>query len=166
MRDLCRIYGVSDEAQVGDLMTLASQAREPGWWNQTTNQAFPYLGLEQEAAAITAYSMSFVPALLQTREYARATIQGIDRKMDAAVLDQRVEARIRRKELLERPDPPRTRALLDQTVLRRQVVGPIVMPAQLEMVSLRGGEADTVQVNPFDLPSTPAPTAISCCRIR
>ena len=31
VRDLCRIYGVDSEA-LGELMELARQAREPGWW--------------------------------------------------------------------------------------------------------------------------------------
>jgi transcriptional regulator with XRE-family HTH domain len=158
VRDLCRIYGVSNEAQVDELMTLASQAREPGWWNQYDEPKLsPYLGLEQEAAAITVYSMSFVPALLQTSDYARATIQGIDRRMDAAVLDQRVEARMRRQELLDRPDPPRYRSLLDEAVLRRHVGGPAVMRAQLDRVLTYATETKvTVQVIPFDANEYPS----------
>src|SRR5712691_2150110 len=62
VRDLCRIYGVTDEAEARDLMNLARQAREPGWWTQFDDLRLdPYIGLEQEAIAITAFSMYYVP---------------------------------------------------------------------------------------------------------
>jgi Domain of unknown function (DUF5753) len=41
----------------------------------------PYIGLEAEATAITCYSMSHVPGLLQTEEYARALIKALAPKM-------------------------------------------------------------------------------------
>lgn len=159
VRDLCGIYGVTDKDQVEDLMTLASRAREPGWWKQYEDAILsPYIGLEQAAVAITVYSMSFVPALIQTSDYSRATIKSIERKIDPAILDQRVEVRLRRQELLDRPAPPRYRVLLDEAVLRRQVGGAAVMHAQLDkIVACAAEEKLTVQVIPFDVgvyPST------------
>jgi transcriptional regulator with XRE-family HTH domain len=159
VRDLCGIYGVTDKDQVEDLMTLASRAREPGWWKQYEDAILsPYIGLEQAAVAITVYSMSFVPALIQTSDYARATIKSIERKIDPAILDRRVEVRLRRQELLDRPAPPRYRVLLDEAVLRRQVGGAAVMHAQLDkIVACAAEEKLTVQVIPFDVgvyPST------------
>ncbi len=153
VRDLCRIYVVTDQDQVEDLMALASRAREPGWWKQYEDAILsPYIGLEQAAVAITVYSMSFIPALIQTNDYARATIKSIERKIDPAVLDQRVEVRLRRQELLHRPDPPRYRVLLDEAVLRRQVGGTAVMQAQLDkIVTCASEQKVTVQVIPFDV---------------
>jgi len=153
VRDLCAIYGLTDQAQVDQLMELARLAREPGWWSQYDEPVLsPYIGLEQEAVAISAFSMYFVPALLQTRDYARVTVRGIERKMDPAVLDQRVEARLRRQELLERETPPRYRALLDEAVLHRLAGGPSVMHAQLEKIlKCAAEEKVTVQVIPFDV---------------
>jgi transcriptional regulator with XRE-family HTH domain len=153
VRDLCRVYGITDQAQVDELMDLASQAREPGWWTKYDEPILsPYIGLEQEAVAITAFSMYWVPALLQTGDYARATIKSIERKIDPAVLEQRIEARLRRQELLERQTPPRYRALLDEAVLHRQVGGLAVMQAQLDKVLLCVAEEKaTVQVIPFDV---------------
>jgi transcriptional regulator with XRE-family HTH domain len=153
VRDLCAIYGLTDQAQVDELMELARLAREPGWWSQYDEPVLsPYIGLEQEAVAISAYSMYFVPALLQTSDYARVTIRGIERKMDPAVLNQRVEARLRRQELLERETPPRYRVLLDEAVLHRQVGGAAVMHAQLDTIRKCAAEEKvTVQVVPFDV---------------
>ncbi len=152
VRDLCGIYGVTDQADADELMDLARQAREPGWWSKYDEPVLsPLLGLEQEAIAITSYSMYYVPALIQTSEYARAIIKGIERKIAPAALDQRVEARLRRQNLLEQETPPRFRALLDEAVLRRQVGGPAVMQVQLDKI-LKSATAEqvTVQVVPFD----------------
>jgi transcriptional regulator with XRE-family HTH domain len=153
VRDLCRIYHVTDQAVADELMELARQAREAGWWTQYDEPILsPLLGLEQEAAAITSFSMYYVPALLQTADYARAIIRGIERKLDAAVLDQRVEARLRRQQLLEQETPPRYRALLDEAVLHRQVGGAAVMHAQLgKILTAAAEERATVQVIPFDV---------------
>ncbi len=151
VRDLVRIYGVTDQAEADALMELARQSRESGWWTQYDEPVLsPLLGLEQEAAAITQFSMYFVPAQLQTSDYARTIIRAVERKMRPDVLDQRVEARMRRQKLLERDTPPRYRVLLDEAVLHRQVGGRPVMRAQLDKIldSAARGKA-TVQVIPF-----------------
>jgi transcriptional regulator with XRE-family HTH domain len=153
VRDLCGIYQVTDQAEADELMKLASQAREPGWWTQYDEPALsPLLGLEQEAVAITSFSMYYVPALLQTSDYGRAITRGIERKMDPEVLEQRVEVRLRRQQLLDRPAPPRYRALLDEAVLRRQIGGAAVMRAQLDKILKRAAEEKAaIQVIPFEV---------------
>jgi len=151
VRDLCEIYAVTDQVQADHLMSLARQAREPSWWTDYDSlDLSPFIGLEQEAVAITSFSMYFVPPLLQTADYARAIIKGITPKMDARVAEQRLEARMRRKLLLERVPPPRYRALLDEAVLHRHVGGVTVMGAQLESMLKYATEGKAiVQVIPF-----------------
>jgi transcriptional regulator with XRE-family HTH domain len=152
VRDLCNLYEVT-AADTTRLMDLARQARESGWWTQYDDlQLTPFIGLEQEATAITSYAMYFMPALLQTEDYARAIIKGIVRKIDPRILDQRVEARLRRQQLLTSEHPPRYRVLLDEAVLHRQVGGPAVMKKQLQHVLdiAEAGQA-TVQVIPFEV---------------
>ncbi len=153
VRDLCKIYDVTDQAEVEELMDLARQGRQPGWWTQYSDLRLePLIGLEQEAVAITSYSMYYVPGLLQTADYARAIIRGIARKMDPRIVDERVEARIRRQQLLEKQTRPSYRALLDEAVLHRQVGGPAVMVTQLDKI-LKHLEDETaaVQVIPFSI---------------
>jgi transcriptional regulator with XRE-family HTH domain len=152
VRDLCQIYGVTDQAEVDGLMSLARQAREPGWWTQYDDLRLdPYVGLEQDAVAITSFSMYYVPSLLQTGDYARAIIKGIARRIDPRILDQRVEARLRRQQLLEKENPPRYRALLDEAVLYRQVGGLAVMEVQLDkLLKCAEDEVVSIQVIPFD----------------
>jgi len=151
VRDLCGVYGVDESTSV-DLMTLARRAREQGWWTQYEDLKLdPLIGLEQEAASITCYSICYVPALLQTSDYARAIIRAIAPKMDLQILEQRVEARLRRQQLLEEPNRPRYRVILDEAVLHRSVGGAELMGAQLNRLleAVRQGRA-TVQIVPFD----------------
>lgn len=152
VRDLCRLYGV-DEPTTAELMSLAQRAREPGWWTQYEDLGLdPYIGLEQDATAIICFSVYYVPGLLQTADYARAVIKAIAPKMAPEITEQRVEARMRRQQLLEEEDPPRYHVLLDESVLHRRVAGPAVMAAQLDRVldAQRRGRA-TIQVIPFDI---------------
>ncbi len=152
VRDLCGIYGV-DEPTSAELMRLAREAREQGWWMEYDDLKLnPYIGLEQAATSITCFTMYYVPALLQTEDYARAIIKAIAPKMDPRVHQQRVEARLRRQQLLAQDKPPRYRVLLDEAVLHRRVGGSAVMAAQLDKVlELEQDGKATVQVILFDV---------------
>jgi transcriptional regulator with XRE-family HTH domain len=151
VRDLCRIYQVTEQAEIDQLMDLARQAHQAGWWTKYDAVLSPLLGLEQEAVAITSFSMYYVPALLQSADYARAIIKGIERKIEPDILDKRVQARLRRQRLLEKDIPPRYRVLIDEAVLHRQVGGPAVMQAQLDqLLAYIRNEKATVQLIPWD----------------
>jgi hypothetical protein len=159
VRDLCHLYRVTDQAEADRLMELARQARQAGWWTEYEEPLFsPLLGLEQAAASIAAYSMYHVPGLLQTSDYARAIIKGIERKIHPEALDNRVEARLRRQELLEGDKPPRFRAILDEAVLRRRIGGPSVMRAQLDKMLARiRDERVTIQIITFQVGAHASP---------
>jgi transcriptional regulator with XRE-family HTH domain len=150
VRDLCALYEVN-ESTSAEFMSLARGAREQGWWTQYEDLNLdPLIGLEQEAATITCYSMNYIPGLLQTEDYAREIITTIAPKMNPHTVEQRVEARLRRQQLLQRNDRPRYHVLLDESVLRRGVGGPALMVAQLDKVleAVRHDKV-TVQVIPF-----------------
>ena len=151
VRDLCQIYGVDAETSA-ELMELAREARQQGWWTGYDDlKITPFIGMEQSASAITCFGMYFVPALLQTEDYARAIIKGIVPKIEDDILDQRVEARMRRQQLLYGARPPKYRALLDEAVLHRQVGGPAVMRAQLDKILSFMRERAAVQVLPYEI---------------
>jgi transcriptional regulator with XRE-family HTH domain len=153
VRDLCELYNV-DVSTSAEFMALARASREPVWWTQYEDLKLdPYLGLEQDAVAITSYTMYYIPALLQTEEYIHEIIHAIAPKMSPEIHEQRVEARLRRQERrLKADNRPRYRVLLDEAVLHRRVGGPAVMIAQLDKVleAERQGMV-TVQVLPFDV---------------
>ena len=152
VRDLCQIYGVDAETSA-ELMKLAREARQPGWWTKYDDlKITPLIGYEQAATAITCFGMYFVPALLQTEDYAREIIKGIAPKIEEDILDQRVEARMIRQRILYRSKPPKYRALIDESMLHRRVGGPSVMIAQLEkMLSIMREDRAAVQVIPYEV---------------
>jgi transcriptional regulator with XRE-family HTH domain len=152
VRDLCGLYKV-DEAMTAALMELAREARKPGWWKEYADLDLdPYIGLEQQAASITAYSMYHVHGLVQTGDYARAMIRGVLPKIEPEIHRQRVEARLHRQELLDGKNPPRFRMLLDEAVLHRPVGSSAVMAAQVTRIhELANSGKVTVQIVPFDL---------------
>ena len=152
VRDLCALYHL-DEPTSTELMNLAREAREQGWWTQYADLSFePYIGLEAEATAITCYSVYYVPGLLQTEEYARALIKAIAPGIEPEACEQRIEVRLRRQQLLEQDNRPRYRVLLDEAVLYRRVGVAHVMYAQLSKI-LEAEKEDkaAVQVIPFDI---------------
>ena len=134
-------------------MDLARKAKEPGWWKQYADVGLdPYIGLEQDASAITSFATLYIPALLQTEDYAKAIIKGIAPRMDPAVLKERVEVRVRRQQLLDRDPPPRYRVLVDEAVLHRPTGGPEVMAGQIDkVIDLVEDGKVTVQIVPFDV---------------
>jgi transcriptional regulator with XRE-family HTH domain len=152
VRDLCRLYGL-DESTTAELMRLARGAREHGWWTQYDDlDVARLIGLEQDATAITCFSVYYIPGLLQTADYARAVIKAIAPKMAPDIHRQRVEARIRRQQLLEGDDPPRYHLLLDESALHRRVAGPAVMAAQLDKaIDAQRRSKVIIQVIPFDI---------------
>jgi transcriptional regulator with XRE-family HTH domain len=150
VRDLCALYNV-DESVTAELMKLTRGAREQGWWTQYEDlDLYPYIGLEQDATSITAYSVLYLHGLVQTEDYARTIIKAIAPKVDPAILQQRVAARLRRQELLEQPSPPSYRLLLDEAALRRPVGGPALMAAQIaKILELSAAGKLRIQLIPF-----------------
>jgi len=155
--DLLTLYRVTDEAVRGQFLALAERSGEPDWWTRYRDVVpgwfEAYIGLEAAASAIRTFEVQFVPGLLQTERYARAVTipaQPPRRPGPADDAEQRVALRLKRQDLLHRPDPPRVWAVLDEAVLHRPVGGPAVMRAQLRhLAELAGLKHVTIQVVPF-----------------
>lgn len=91
---------------------------------------FPeFTDAEAEAAMIRSYQNFVIHGLLQTPQYAQAVLAAGEQP---GKLEQRVNARLERQEILGREEPPAIIALLDVSVLRRPFGGRDVMRAQLE----------------------------------
>jgi transcriptional regulator with XRE-family HTH domain len=134
--DLLTLYGIDDPAEHERLLNLAREASTPGWWQSYGDVLSTwfqnYLDLEQAAELIRTYEVQFVPGLLQTDAYARAVIMLGHGTAPSAQIDRRAELRMARKQLLDRPDPPRLWAVIDEAVLHRPIGGPSVLRAQIE----------------------------------
>ncbi|MFH9466235.1 helix-turn-helix domain-containing protein [Streptomyces clavifer] len=107
-----------------------------------------YMALEAEATSLWHFAVSVLPGLLQTPGYARELLSAGGLKGDA--LDQQVEARTGRRELLAGEDPPQFRTILSEAVLRTPLRDPRQWRQQLEYLREVGERDDaTVQVAPF-----------------
>ncbi|MEV0430064.1 helix-turn-helix transcriptional regulator [Micromonospora sp. NPDC050495] len=153
--DLLTLYGVTAEEERAALLALARDANSPGWWHRY-GDVLPswfqsYLGLEAAAALIRTYELQFVPGLLQTADYARAVILLGHQGAPPEELERRVGLRMKRQELLHRPDPPQLWAVLDEAALRRPIGGHAVMRAQLDaLIEATAAAHIRLQVVPFD----------------
>jgi len=155
--DLLTLYGVTDETVHAEFLALAGRSGEPDWWARYRDVVpgwfETYIGLEAAASAIRSFEVQFVPGLFQTEDYARAvTIPPRPPRRPALADDteRRVALRLKRQDLLSRPDPPWIWSVMDEAVLRRPAGGPTVMRAQLRhLLELAALERVTIQVIPF-----------------
>ncbi len=137
VRDMLGLYGVDDERRDA-LIRLAREVRQRGWWTSyadVPNGIRAYASLEVTAESIHTYMSLVVPALLQTREYARAVIRAILPDLLPEEIERRVELRMERQFILEQGDPPTLWAVLDEAMVRRHVGSVAVMSAQLHKLT-------------------------------
>jgi len=149
--DLLNLYGVTDSAEREQLLTLASQANQQGWWHRY--QDVPptwfqsYIGREESAESIRSFDAQFVPGLLQTEDYSAAIIQLGSYSREET--DRLVYLRKERQRRFA-SGGLRLWAVIDEVALRRPVSSPAVRRAQLEyLLDISGRPGLTIQVTPF-----------------
>jgi transcriptional regulator with XRE-family HTH domain len=159
VRALLDVYGVSGTRR--DALTdLVRLARRRAWWHEYADVvpagSSRFFGLEDGAASIEQHAGPLVPGLLQTPAYARAVI-GAPAGVPPADAGRRIELRLRRQQLLDRPQPPALHVLLDEAALRREVGGREVLAGQLaHLAALAEREHVVLQVLPFGRGAYPA----------
>ena len=130
-------YGEAGPDQQALLLTMVRDGNRKEWWEgrRTLHPKFgSYLGLESVATALQAYDTHLVHGLLQTPDYARAMLRAARPELLEHEIDQLVQFRLRRQQVLTRADPsPLTLwSVMDEAVLRRHVGGRETMHAQLQ----------------------------------
>jgi transcriptional regulator with XRE-family HTH domain len=157
IRDLCDLYGVTDEAEREHMMTLAREGKQQGWWQSYELGYATYVGLEAEAVAISAFQSSVVHGLLQTADYARAGHKGAMPKITPGKIEKLIEAKLTRQRILAQAKPPRFAVVLDEAALHRMTGGRRVMAAQLARILEVSAQPNiSVQVLPYELGAHPA----------
>jgi hypothetical protein len=134
--DLLVFYGVTDPEQRDAVLALVAEANRPGWWREYED-VVPgwfqnYIGLEEAATTLRTYETHFVPGLLQTQAYARAVLGSTTPPLRDRDLDRATALRMTRQRVLDRDEPLRVWAIVDEAVLRREVGSRGVHRAQLE----------------------------------
>ena len=157
VRDLCDLYGVTDQAERDRMMTLAQEGKQQAWWQSYELGYATYVGLETEAVAISAFQSSVVHGLLQTADYARAGHEGAMPRLHPDQIEMQIEAKLTRQRILTRDNPPRFTVVLDEAALHRVVGGRRVMAAQLaKILEISALPNIVVQVLPYDVGAHPA----------
>ncbi|MCP2337452.1 helix-turn-helix domain-containing protein [Actinomadura rupiterrae] len=158
IRDLCQLYELTDAGTRDELMELSREARQHSWWRQYSDlgQVTTLIDYQDGASSIIEYDTCLVPGLLQTPDYARATIRGMLPRISEEVLEERTEARMRRQSLLEQHDPPTLWVLLDESALLRHVGDEAILAGQLaKLLDKAQLPHVTVQVIPLDVGAHP-----------
>lgn len=132
---LLTLYQVPGEERE-ELLALVRATPAPGWW-QAPGVRLPedlrqLIGFEDEAAVLRDYELALVPSLLQTAEYARSALSGVDHRLSEAELGRRVAATMSRQMVLARPTAPKLHCVVEESALHRPVGGPGVLARQVQ----------------------------------
>ncbi|MET7803147.1 helix-turn-helix domain-containing protein [Micromonospora chersina] len=124
--------------------------RELGRLDTTPAWLREWIEFERDAATLRWFELAYIPGLLQTERYARATLAG--GRFSPKDVDQAVASRLDRQSILDRERPPQLIAVVDEATLRRPVLDqPGLMAEQLEhLVEQAGREHIQVHVVPLD----------------
>lgn len=156
INDLCDLYQVDDE-QRQRLLELASEGKQRAWWQRLGLPYSDYVGLEAAAESISDFGLGFIPGLLQTADYARAIVEAAVPKWVPDIVDQRVDGRMARQQILHGEDPPQFEAVVDESVLHRIVGSRAVMRDQLvRLLELSELPNVTLRVIPYEAGALPA----------
>ena len=137
------------------LLGLAQEASRKGWWEAYSDVSSAeyreFIGLEAEASSVAVWHVEVVTGLLQTERYARALMTEYSQvePIAPAIIERRVELRMRRKDVLTQTPPPDLLIVLDESVLMRQYGDRSVMYEQLQSLA---AEADRPNITLRVLP--------------
>ncbi|MFE1192137.1 helix-turn-helix domain-containing protein [Streptomyces olivaceoviridis] len=155
VRRLAANYACADDALIDALAAMATD-RQHGWWEEYRGvlpAAYQDLAeLDHHARFRKDVAVIHVPGLLQTEEYARALFAYMNPEFPESEVALRVEHRMKRRVVIDRPDPIPYETVIHEAALRIRVAGRAASRAQLSRV-LEVSEADhvTVQIVPFAL---------------
>jgi transcriptional regulator with XRE-family HTH domain len=164
--DLLTLYGVRNAEEREQLLSLASQANQPGWWYRY-NDILPswfqaYIGLEEAAESIRVYEAQFVPGLLQTESYAAAVLALGD--IPAGEMERHVLLRKQRQRRFAAGEL-RLWAILDEDTLRRPVGNAEVLREQLSyLLRVCQSRNLVLQIIPRGVGGHAAPSGFSILR--
>jgi transcriptional regulator with XRE-family HTH domain len=161
-------YKITDESHTAELLSLARASRERSWWSGygdgVPKRLIQLIEYETAANTVRNFQSFIVAGLLQTPDYARASIRQLAPDMPEDQVETRVQIRTKRQELLKRSDAPLMFFIMDEGVVRRSVGGKSVMRGQLQrMIDVAEMTNVTIEVVPFNvgvLPSMNAPFVI------
>ncbi|MCP2287533.1 helix-turn-helix domain-containing protein [Nocardia amikacinitolerans] len=159
LNTLLDIYEVDPDRRKYAL-ELLSDAQKPGmsrpWEANLTEVYAAYINFESEALSARHYQTSYIPGLLQTEQYAAAVIDTSMPKVETAIMESRVHARLNRAAVLDKDKPLELWVVLDEAAIRREVGGPHTMRGQLEKLLMESKRKNVIlQILPFNAGAHP-----------
>ncbi|OZM71485.1 transcriptional regulator [Amycolatopsis antarctica] len=139
---LLGLYRVPERRR-DEILDLVRKSTERGWWQSAGRSDVPtrwrtLTDLEFGANRIRSFEPFLVPGLLQSADYARAVMAGLDPLLTSAEVTEAVSLRVARQRWLRRPGN-RLIAVLDEAVLHRMIGDFETMRGQLlKLIKLRG----------------------------
>lgn len=138
IRDLIRYYRIEGTPVASRLQRWVSAAQRPGWWTDFdvllgTGGLEAHLAYEADATVERTYTLPFLPALLQTEDYAATIFRDMEGH-SAEEVDQLVEVRLRRQEALDSREgllPLQLVAVTHESSLRQFIGSRAIMRSQL-----------------------------------
>ncbi|WP_169948819.1 helix-turn-helix transcriptional regulator [Microbispora sp. H11081] len=123
---LDRLFHTADGVSFTRLyQRIVAQPGGPVWFRSWVEE------IEPTARVLRSWDPLLIPGLLQTEAYARHLFSQAP-QITLDEVEERVQARIQRKRILDRDTPPLILVLIDPGVLRRKVGGAAVMRDQLD----------------------------------
>lgn len=147
-------YSCPDQAYVDVLADMAKERAGPNWWHEYRDFVASFMldlvELEHHAVGLRHVQITHLPGLLQHEDYARAVFGEAVPPLTPEGLDLQVEFRLRRRALLDRPQPPDCSFLLHEAALRMLFGDRAVVRRQLEeLLKQSERESVTLRVVPF-----------------
>ncbi|MFD8543963.1 Scr1 family TA system antitoxin-like transcriptional regulator [Streptomyces sp. NPDC059649] len=132
------------------LLHRIDEGDHPSWF-------VPYLRLERRASRILTYETNLVTGIVQTEDYARAVFRVSNPRASTEGIEDKIAARLRRREVFDRETPPLLWIILHEACLRTVVGCAEVMAMQLEhLLTVATSRNVELQVMPFSagIPAT------------
>jgi transcriptional regulator with XRE-family HTH domain len=169
IRDAIQYYGIDGTPMAGNLRRWVASAQRQGWWTDFDDEVLgnplgglgldAHLGYEADAKVERIYTLPFVPALLQTNEYAAAIFRYMEHRRDDEI-EQLLDVRERRKQALisrEGLDALELVAVTHESTLYQQVGSPRILRDQLDAL-VEGSRAERVSLHVLPYEAGPVST--------
>ncbi len=142
IRDLIRYYDIEGTPLANRLQRWMADAQRAGWWTDFdvllgAGGLDAHVAYEADATVERTYTLPFLPALLQTADYAAAIFRDMERRPEDEVR-QLVEVRLIRQAALTSREglPPLELVAVTHEATLRQVIGSAaIMRAQLDALA-------------------------------
>jgi transcriptional regulator with XRE-family HTH domain len=167
IRDLIRYYKIEGSPAAASLQRWVKDAQRQGWWTEFdvllgTGGLDAHVAYEADAAVERTYTLPFLPALLQTDDYAAAIFRDMDGRSDEEIRQLIEVQRIRQAAVTSREDLPPLElvAVTHESALRQVIGSAALMRAQLDALVERSASP---RVRLYVLPFTATPVFSMTC---